>query len=144
MVPSPKGFSAFVARHPTAQYCLLVLLGAFGVYLSMPIDLGPESTIEWIDLVINLMILAPSTLVVGFGGGLAVLSCVFSHRLDEDGRVARFARWLLKTLGIPGLQLAEFTVLGPLGFVAALFTRQHSGRSISGANAPGANGDSET
>ncbi len=144
MEPTPERISAFLARHPTAQYWLLVLLGTFGVYLSMPIVLGPESTIEWIDLVINLTILVFSTLVVVFGGSLAVLSGFFSHRLNEDGRVAGFAHTLLKTLGIPGLKLAEFTVLGPLGFVAALLTRQHAGRSISGVDVPRSNVDSET
>ena len=144
MASSPEGFSAFLARHPTVQYCLLVLLGVFGVYLSMPIDFGPESTIKRIDLVINVMILVPSILLIGFGGGLAILSGFLSHRLDEGGRAAKFVRKLLKSLGIPGLQLAEFTVLGPFGFVAALLTRQLSGRSISGGSVSSTNGDSET
>ena len=144
MASFPEGFSAFLTRHPTVQYCLLVLLGVFGVYLSMPIEFGPESTIERIDLVINIMILVPSILLIGFGGVLAILSGLLSHRLDEGGRVAKFARTLLKSLGIPGLQLAEFTVLGPFAFVAALLTRQLSGRSISGTNGSRVNGDSET
>ena len=59
MVPSPESFSAFLARHPLAQYWLLVLLGAFGIYLSMPIAFDPESTLEWIDLEIGLQA-APS------------------------------------------------------------------------------------
>jgi uncharacterized protein involved in response to NO len=144
MEPSSESFSAFLARHPTAQYWLLVLLGAFGVYLSMPIAFDPESTLEWIDLVINLAIFVFSSLVVVFGGGLAVLSSFFSHRLNEDGRVAGFAHTLLKTLGIPGLKLAEFTVLGPLGFVAVVLTRQLFGRSISEVDVPRADDDSET
>lgn len=144
MEPFPEKFSAFLARHPTAQYWLLVLLGVFGVYLSMPIVFGAESTIEWIDLVISLTILVFSTLVVVFGGGLAILSGFFSHRLNEDGRVAGFAHTLLKNLGIPGLKLAEFTVLGPFGFVAAILTRQHSGRSITEPETPKSNEHSET
>ena len=144
MEPSPEKFSAFLARHPTTQHWLLVLLGVFGVYLSMPIAFGPESTIEWIDLVINLTIFVFSTFVVVFGGVLAILSGFFSHRLNEDGRVAGFAHSLLKALGIPGLKLAEFTVLGPLGFVAALLTRQYSGRSISELDITKENEDSES
>ena len=143
METSPEGLNPFLARHPTLQYCLLGLLGGFGIYLSMPIVFGPRSTLESIDLAINLVIFVPSALVLAFGGVLAILTGVFSYRLDEEGRVARFARTLLKAFGIPGLRLAELALLGPLGLVSAVLTRRYSGRSISDGSAPGADGGSD-
>lgn len=123
--------TTFFERHPALLYSALMLLGAFGVYVSMPILFNPQTTLEWIDLAINLIIFVPSATVTVGSGVLAILSAAFSYRLDKKGRFERFAKTVLKMFGIPGLLLPEFAMLTPLGLVVAIFTRSHSGRSIS-------------
>ena len=130
------GRRASFARHPTLHYCLLMVLGGFGVYISMPIFFHPQSTIEWIDLAINLIIFIPCSLVAVVSGVLAALSAAFSFQIDEEGRFAKFAHIVLKTFGIPGLLLPEFAALTPLGFMGAILTKRSFGRSISTASIP--------
>ena len=116
------------ARSPTLHYCLLAALGAFGVYVSMPIQLNPESTIEWLDLAINIVIFIPCGFVATVSGLLALISALFSRHLDEEGRFARFALMLLKAFGLPRLSLAAFRALTPLGFLDAMLKGTYSGQ----------------
>jgi hypothetical protein len=123
--------TTFLQRHPALLYSALMLLGALGVYVSTPIFFSPQTTLEWIDLSINLIIFVPSATVTVGSGVLAILSAAFSYRLDKKGRFERFAKTVLKMFGIPGFLLPEFAMLTPLGLVVAIFTKSHSGRSIS-------------
>ena len=116
--------TTFFERHPALLYSVLMLLGAFGVYVSMPIHLSPQTTLEWIDLSINLIIFVPSVTVAVGSGVLAVLSAVFSYRLDSRGRFERFAKRVLKMFGIPGLLIPEFAMLSPFGLLVAVFTKK--------------------
>ncbi len=109
-----------LAQHPTLHYCLLMVLGAFGVYVSMPIFFHPQSTIEWIDLAINVAIFIPCSLVAVVSGLLAIFSAVFSYRPDEQGRFAAFAHAIFKGFGLPELLLSDFVTLSPLGFLRAI------------------------
>jgi hypothetical protein len=110
-----------------------VALGAFGIYISMPIFNNPQSTIEWIDFAINLVIFIPSLFITVVSACLAVLSAVFSYRLDEEGWFAKFAHALFKALGLPGLLLPDFLALSPLALLVAIFTRKYSDDSPKGA-----------
>ena len=109
----------------------------------MPIFYHPQSTIEWIDLAINLVIFIPCSFTAVVSGLLATFCAVFSYHMDEKGRFAKFAHTVLKTFGIPGLLLPEFVALSPLGLLGAIFTRRYSGRSISQASVPRAVGDAQ-
>ena len=120
----PESPTAF-ARNPTLHYCLLVALGAFGVYVSMPIDLNPQSTVERIDLAINLAIFIPCIFIAVVSGLLAIFSVVFSRQIDEEGRFARFALMILRAFGMPGLSLGAFLSLTPLGFLGSMFAGKY-------------------
>jgi len=108
-------------QHPSLHYCLLMVLGFYGVYISMPIDLYPKSTVEWIDLVINLIIFIPCSLIAVISGLFAILCAVFSNQIDENGRFMKFASIILKLFGIPNVQLSEFVHFGPVDLVLKVF-----------------------
>lgn len=116
-MPDP---STSFARSPAVQYCLLAVLGAFGVYVSMPIQLNPQSTIERIDLAINLAIFIPCSFIAVISVLLAVFGLVSSPRVDEEGEFARVALKILRAFGMPRLSLAAFLDLTPLGFLRAI------------------------
>jgi len=103
-----------------------MVLGAFGVYVSMPIFFHPQSTVEWIDLAINLAIFLPASFIAVVSGLLAIFSLVFSYRPDERGGFARFAHVILKAFGLPGLLLPDFVTLSPLRLLGAIFTGKYS------------------
>ena len=86
----------------------------------MPIFFRPQSTIEWIDLAINIAIFIPCSLVAVVSGLLAIFSAVFSYRPDGQGRFAAFARAIFKGFGLPELLLSDFVTLSPLGFLRAI------------------------
>lgn len=111
----------FLARHPTLQYVLLAGLGILGVYASAPIDFAPQSTVEWLDLIINVVILIPSSMLLGAGTVLAVLSALSPRTLNEDSRPARFTRLVLQTVGFPREIVPTVAVLGPLGLLLEIF-----------------------
>ena len=75
--------TTFFERHPALLYAALMLLGAFGVFVSMPILFSPQTTLEWIDLSINLLIFVPSATVTVGSGVLAILSAAFSYQLED-------------------------------------------------------------
>lgn len=120
----PESPTAF-ARNPTLHYCLLAVLGAFGVYVSMPIQFNPQSTVERIDLAINLAIFIPSIFIAVVSGLLALFSVVFSRHPDEEGKFARFALMILKAFGMPGLSLVAFLDLTPLAFLRAMLAGRY-------------------
>ena len=99
----------------------MMLLGSYGVYISMPIDLHPQSTVERIDLVINLIIFVPCSLITLIGGLLAIYCAVLSNQIDENGRFTKFATIVLKNFGIHELLMSEFVFLGPLNLFAKTF-----------------------
>ncbi len=108
-------------QHPSVQYCLIMVLGSYGVYVAMPIDLDPQSTVEWIDLVINIIIFIPSSLIAIIGGLLAIYCAVVPNQIDGDGRFAGLANMVLRNFGIRRLLLSEFVSLGPLRVFIARF-----------------------
>jgi len=81
--------------------------------------LSPQSTIERIDLAINLVIFIPCSFIAVVSGLLAVFSVVSSRQVDEEGKFARFALMVLRAFGMPGLSVAAFLDLTPLGFLRA-------------------------
>ncbi len=99
----------------------MMLLGSYGVYISMPIDLYPKSTIEWIDLVINLIIFVPCSLIAVISGLFAFLCAVSSNQIDENGRFMKFASIILQSFGIRNLQLSELVHFGPVALVLKVF-----------------------
>ncbi len=109
-------------QHPSLHYSLIMLLGSYGVYISMPIDFYPKSTVEWIDLVINLIIFIPCSLIAVISGLFAILCAVFSKQIDERGRFMKFASIILKLFGIRNLQLSEFAHFGPVDLVVKVFS----------------------
>jgi hypothetical protein len=134
---------AFLRRHPALLYGLITALGAFGIYISMPMFFRPESTLQWIDLAINLLIFVPCTLITVGGGLLTSFSAVFSCRLDENGRFARFALTILRGFGLGGLMLPDFVLLSPLGLLVEVFKRKYEQPAISLASVTRADEDQE-
>ncbi len=134
---------AFLRRHPALLYGLITALGAFGIYISMPIFFRPESTLQWIDLAINLLIFVPCTLITVGGGLLTSFSAVFSYRQDENGRFARFALTILRGFGLGGLMLPDFVVLSPLGLLVEIFKRKYEQPAILPAGVTRADEDQE-
>ena len=112
-------------RHPALHYCFLAILGTFGVYVSMPIRLNPQSTIDWIDLAINIAIFIPCSLIAVVSALLALISVVSSRRVDESGRFAKFALILLRAFGLPRLSLAAFSGLTPFGVLRAMLAARN-------------------
>ena len=119
-----RGESHATAPRSTLHYFLLVLLGLFGVYISMPIFYHPQSTTEWIDLAINLVIFIPCSLVAVVSGLLATFSAVFSCRPDEKGRFAAFAHTIFKGFGLSERWGADGAARSPLGFLRARSIRR--------------------
>ena len=117
----PKDLPGFLARRPTLQYVLLAALGILGIYLSMPIGLDPQSSVEWLDLMITVVIFVPSSVLVVAGTVLAVLSGLFPLALPADSRPARFARMVLRTVGIPRMMVPDVAMLGPIGLLIKIF-----------------------
>ena len=117
----PENLPGFLVRRPTLQYILLAGLGTFGVYLSAPLGFAPQTTIELVDLIINIAILVPSSVLLGAGTVLAVLSGLSPRILCEKSRPARFTRMVLRTVGVPKLMVPEFAVLGPIGLLLEIF-----------------------
>ncbi len=91
-----------------------MLVGIFGIFVAMPIDLGPQTTIEWIDLVINFIILVPSSFIALVAGSLAVYCALSSRQFDKDGRFERFVGLAQDSLGIRRFLRSEFVSLGPI------------------------------
>ncbi len=98
-----------------------MVLGSYGVYISMPIDLYPQSTFEWIDLVINLIIFVPCSLIAVISGLLAIYCAVLSNQIDENDRFTKFSTIVLKNFGIHKLLMSEFVFLGPLNLFTKTF-----------------------
>ncbi len=125
-----RDLPGFLTRWPTLQYFLLAVLGALGIYVAMPIALGPQSTIEWIDLIINLMILLPSGVLAVVGGVLTAVSAVSPYTLDDESGPARFTRMILRTIGVPPALVPDLATLGPLGLLIQLLWAQSRKRSL--------------
>lgn len=119
--PPVDGLPAFLGRHPTAQYVLLGAMGVYGLYLAMPIAFDPQTTIEWVDLIINLIILAAGGVMAGVGGVLAVASGLTPAGLEPTSRPARFTRAVLRTIGFPQSVVPGVAMLGPLGLLVQIF-----------------------
>lgn len=111
----------FLVRRPTFQYVLLAGLGTLGVYLALPLNSAPQSTVEWIDLMINILILIPSSVLLGAGTVLAVLSGLSPRILSEECRPARLTRMVLRTVGFPQAIVPDLAVLGPFGLLLKIF-----------------------
>lgn len=116
-------------RYPTLQYCLFMALGAFGIWVSMPIAFPPQSGVEMVDLIINLIIFVPCSIVAVGGGVLATASVVFSFQPDKKGRFATFANAVLTGLGLRKLLQPDLGVLSPIALLAKLFFDEASRES---------------
>ena len=128
--PPSRDLPGFLMRRPSLQYFLLSALGALGIYVSMPIALGPQTTIEWVDLIINLLILIPSAVLAVGGGALTVVSAISPSTLGDESRSARFTRIILRTIGIPRAIIPDIATLGPLGLFIQLFWPESRERSL--------------
>ena len=123
---TPDDERPFVERFPTLQYLLLTALGAFGIWVAMPIDYPPQSTLEWIDMVINLIIFVPCSIVAVGSGLLTIASAVFSFQPDKGGRFAKFANGVLSAFGLRRLLQPDVGMFGPLALLASIFLGQDS------------------
>lgn len=133
----PEVLPVFLVRRPTLQYILLAGLGILGVYYAMPLGSAPQSTIEWIDLMINIAILVPSSVLLGAGTVLAVLSGLSPRTLSVESRPARLTRMVLRTVGVPTAIVPDFAVLGPFGLLVKTFWDNKSPEtSLPGTDAP--------
>ena len=120
-------------RHPTLQYLLFMALGAFGVWVSMPLVYPPQSTVEWVDLGINLIIFVPCGLVAVGSGVLATASAVFAFQPDKNGRFAKFANTTLSGFGLRGLLRPDWGMLAPLGLLGSFFFAKDSEEEVQDA-----------
>ena len=132
----PEDVPGFLARRPTLQYVLLAALGVLGVYLSQPLGLEPQSTVEWVDLLINIVILVPSSVLAAAGTVLAVLSGLSPSTLSEESRPARFTRMVLRTVGIPRSIVPDVALLGPIGLLLETFWSKSSEGSLPEESGP--------
>jgi hypothetical protein len=108
-------------KRPAIQYCLLMLLGSYGVYLSLPIELNPQSTLERTDLIINLIIFVPSVVITVVCGLLAIFCALFSRPGEEQGRQDNFIFGLLKVFGVRDSIRSQFFLWGPLELLVQIF-----------------------
>jgi hypothetical protein len=120
----PDELPGFLLRRPILQYVLLAALGILGIYLSMPVGSDPQTTVEWVDLIINLIILVPSSILAAAGTGLAVLSGLSPRILGTESRPARLTRTILRIVGIPSAIVPQVAVLGPIGLLLQIFWGQ--------------------
>jgi hypothetical protein len=91
----------------------------------MPIALDPQSSVEWFDLVINIVILVPSCVLVLAGTTLALLSGFSPRVMPAESRPARFTRIILRTVGIPRSLIPGAAALGPLGLLLEIFWNKY-------------------
>ena len=117
---------------PCLHYCLLMVLGAFGIYVSMPIDFSPGSSVEWVDLIINLVIFVPCSLITVFSGLFAIICALFSYDLDRANRFKGSAKMVLRGFGLSTSFVADLVAgtketvtngLKSLGIPAVLLTK---------------------
>jgi len=129
----------YVSRWPVLQYALVTGLGVIGVLLALPIGLQPASRLEWVDLVINFLILVPSVALISIGGVLTAASTFAPSLRDPDARTARLARVVLRTIGIPQSALPGLSIFGPLGLLVQIFLAKDAPEEIAGPSdvAPG-------
>jgi hypothetical protein len=123
-------------RRPTLQYVLLAALGILGIYLSLPLGFDPQTTVEWVDLIINIIILVPSSVLLAAGTGLAVLSGLSPRILGTESRPARLTRTILRIVGIPRAIIPQVAVLGPIGLLIQIFWEQPSEEALPDGSDP--------
>ena len=131
---------AVVLGNPTFHYCLLMVLGAWGVWISMPLY-EPQTTVETVDLVINLIIFVPSIFVALGSGFLALLSATVSLNPERHGWFAASAQRILRAFGLSGLMTGQLVSLGPFAllrdFIAVMY------EALAADSAPAAVGDGD-
>lgn len=137
----PDDLPDFLVRRPTLQYILLAGLGILGVYLSAPLGFAPQSTVEWVDLIINIAILLPSSVLLGAGTVLAVLSAFSPRTLSKDSLPARFTRMVLRTVGVPKAIIPDVAVLGPFGLLLKIFWDNSRETALPDRSDPGEDAD---
>ena len=108
-------------RRPAIQYCLLMLLGSYGVYLALPIDLNFQSALERTDLIISLIVFVPSAVITVVCGLLALFCALFSRTSEEQGRHDIFIFGLLKAFGVRDSIRSQFFLWGPLELLVQIF-----------------------
>ena len=116
----------FLERYPTLQYLMLTALGTLGIWISMPIVYPPQSTVEWVDLVINLLIFVPCSLVAVGGALLTTASAVFSFQPDSNGRFVKLATGILSAFGLRSFLQPELGMFAPLGLLTRIFLDEAS------------------
>ncbi len=138
----PDDLPGFLLCRPTLQYALVAALGLFGIYLSLPLGFDPQTPVEWVDGIINLLILVPSSVLAVAGTGLAVLSGLSPRLLGTDSRPARLARTILRIVGIPSAITPQVPVLGPIGLLVHIFWGRPSAEALPGGSDLDENADS--
>ncbi len=117
-----------------------MLLGSWGVWISMPLY-APQTNVESVDLVINLVIFVPSILVAVGSGFLALLSATVSLNPDGHSWFATSAQRILTAFGLSDLMTTQLVSLGPFAllrdFIAAMY------EAFAGDSAPAAVGDGD-
>jgi hypothetical protein len=138
----PDELPGVLLRRPTLQYVLLAALGILGIYLSLPLGFDPQTTVEWVDLIINIIILVPSSVLAAAGTGLTVLSVLSPRILGTDrilgteSRPARLTRTILRIVGIPRAIIPQVAVLGPIGLLMQIFWEQPSEEALPDGSDP--------
>ncbi len=138
----PDELPGFLLRRPILQYVLLAALGILGIYLSMPLRFDPQTTVEWVDLIINLIIFVPSSVLAAAGTGLAVLSGLSPRILGTESRPARLTRTILRIVGIPRAIIPQVAVLGPIGLLIQIFWGQPGEEALPDGSDPDEHADS--
>lgn len=95
----------------------------------MPIAFPPQSGVEMVDLIINLIIFVPCSIVAVGGVILATASVAFSLQPDRKGHFATFANAVLTGLGLRKLVQPNLGVLSPFALLAKLFLAEASRES---------------
>ena len=135
-----KEAKAIVLGNPTFHYCLLMVLGAWGVWISMPLY-EPQTTVEAVDLLINLIIFVPSIFVAVGSGFFALLSATVSLNPDKHGWFETSAQRILKAFGLSDLMTNQLVSLGPFAllrdFIAVMY------EAFAGDSAPADVGDGD-
>jgi len=136
-----KEAKSVVLGNPTFHYCLLMVLGAWGVWISMPLY-APQTAVESVDLAINLIIFVPSIFVALGSGFLALLSATVSLNPDGHGWFETSAQRIVNAFGLSGLMTSPLVSLGPFALLRDFIAMMYE--AFAGDSAPTTPGDGDS
>jgi hypothetical protein len=131
---------AVVLGNPTFHYCLLMVLGAWGVWISMPLY-APQTTVETVVVVFDVIIFVRSLVVAVGSGVLALLSATVSLDPDGHGWFATSAQWILSVFGLSDLMTSQLVSLGPFALLCDFIAVMYEAFAGDSAPAPTNDGD---